>query len=142
VKVEALKQEEKQMPWDNVVIRREYLKKFKKEVDFHHKIAYRFERAYRLGKKDKSKLYNLNIEIINLLSEYSDYVFHDPISLFYCLYFCIYFNNSFIVEFLRTLIEKLPEFDDNSITQKFSLLLHNIDTFGLDRIRKSSDAIN
>ena len=24
---------------------------FKKEVDFHHKVAYRFEKAYRLGKR-------------------------------------------------------------------------------------------
>ena len=28
-----------------------YLGVLKKEVDFHHKIAYRFEKAYRLGKK-------------------------------------------------------------------------------------------
>ena len=32
-------------------IREDYLKKFRKEVDFHHKVAYRFEKAYRLGKK-------------------------------------------------------------------------------------------
>jgi len=28
---------------------------FRKEVDFHHKIAYRFEKAYRLGKKSNAK---------------------------------------------------------------------------------------
>jgi hypothetical protein len=32
-------------------IREEYLQKFRKEVDFHHKVAYRYEKAYRLGKK-------------------------------------------------------------------------------------------
>ena len=32
-------------------IREEYLMKFRKEVDFHHKVAYRYEKAYRLGKK-------------------------------------------------------------------------------------------
>jgi hypothetical protein len=28
-----------------------YMSLFRKEVDFHHKVAYRFEKAYRLGKK-------------------------------------------------------------------------------------------
>jgi len=32
-------------------IKEEYVKKFRKEVDFHHKVAYRYEKAYRLGKK-------------------------------------------------------------------------------------------
>lgn len=32
-------------------IRDEYMMKFRKEVDFHHKVAYRYEKAYRLGKK-------------------------------------------------------------------------------------------
>ncbi len=32
-------------------IRDEYMQKFRKEVDFHHKVAYRYEKAYRLGKK-------------------------------------------------------------------------------------------
>ena len=32
-------------------IKDHYLKVFRKEVDFHHKVAYRFEKAYRLGKK-------------------------------------------------------------------------------------------
>ena len=32
-------------------IKEEYLQKFRKEVDFHHKVAYRFEKAYRLTKK-------------------------------------------------------------------------------------------
>ena len=32
-------------------VKDEYLSKFRKEVDFHHTVAYRFEKAYRLGKK-------------------------------------------------------------------------------------------
>ena len=36
-------------------IRDEYMQKFRKEVDFHHKVAYRFEKAYRLGKKQPHK---------------------------------------------------------------------------------------
>ena len=32
-------------------IRMEYLSKFRKEVDFHHKVFYAFEKTYRLVKK-------------------------------------------------------------------------------------------
>ena len=35
---------------DDGAIREEYMQKFRKEVDFHHKVAYRYEKAYRLGK--------------------------------------------------------------------------------------------
>ena len=37
--------------------------KNKKEVDFHHKIAYRFEKAYRLSKKEQSQKQSLNKDI-------------------------------------------------------------------------------
>ena len=33
------------------VVRRKYRKKFLDEVDFHHKMAFRFEKAYRLNKQ-------------------------------------------------------------------------------------------
>lgn len=95
-----------------------------------------------MGKKDPSKQYNLNIEIIELLSEFSDYIHADPMVLFYCLYFCIYFNNSFIVEFLRTLIEKLPEFSAEEYQSKFSVLLDQIDVNGIERLRQSGESIN
>ena len=41
-------------------IRDEYMLKFRKEVDFHHKVAYRFEKAYRLGKNQSDKKHQLN----------------------------------------------------------------------------------
>jgi hypothetical protein len=41
-------------------IRDEYMQKFRKEVDFHHKVAYRFEKAYRLGKNQSQKKHALN----------------------------------------------------------------------------------
>jgi len=41
-----------------------YLKLFRKEVDFHHKIAYRFEKAYRLGRRQTERNATLNIDII------------------------------------------------------------------------------
>lgn len=34
--------------------------KFKKEVDFHHKVFYAFEKAYRLGRKQQKKKELLN----------------------------------------------------------------------------------
>ena len=47
----------------------EYRKKFMKEVDFHHKVAYRFEKAYRLIKKTPQKKNQLNLEIIEIISD-------------------------------------------------------------------------
>ena len=70
-------------------IKEDYLKKFRKEVDFHHKVAYRFEKAYRLGKKMTVKKAKLNEEIISIISEHDTYIDQDPMALFYCLYFCI-----------------------------------------------------
>jgi len=55
-------------------IKEEYLQKFRKEVDFHHKVAYRFEKGYRLTKKQPSKKKALNMEIIEIISEHGDYI--------------------------------------------------------------------
>jgi hypothetical protein len=41
-------------------VRDDYMNMFRKEVDFHHKVAYRFEKAYRLGKKKSQKRHQLN----------------------------------------------------------------------------------
>lgn len=49
IKVIGMKEDIREKVDDEV--RREYLAKFRKEVDFHHKVAYRFEKSYRLGKK-------------------------------------------------------------------------------------------
>jgi hypothetical protein len=55
-------------------LKADYLKIFRKEVDFHHKVAYRFEKAYRLGKKMSVKKAALNAEIISIISEHDSYV--------------------------------------------------------------------
>ena len=55
-------------------VREECLAKFRKEVDFHHKVAYRYEKAYRLVKKWPEKKQALNFEIIDIISEHSDYI--------------------------------------------------------------------
>ena len=46
----------------------------RKEVDFHHKVAYRFERAYRIVKIHPEKKNQLNLDIVEVISENSDYV--------------------------------------------------------------------
>jgi len=58
----------------DVKIRDEYMDKFRKEVDFHHKVAYRFEKSYRLGKKHAHKKNQLNQEIIDIITDHSDYI--------------------------------------------------------------------
>ena len=58
----------------NQMIRKHYLEVFKKEVDFHHKVAYRFETCYRLGRKHTDKRSTLNLDIIEIISEHSDYI--------------------------------------------------------------------
>lgn len=44
---------------DDKTLREIYIKKFRKEVDFHHKVCYRFEKAYRLGKENNYLSQNL-----------------------------------------------------------------------------------
>lgn len=51
-----------------------YQEQFENEVDFHHRVAYRFEKAYRLSKKNKSRLTTLNLEVIDCISEFSEYI--------------------------------------------------------------------
>jgi hypothetical protein len=107
-----------------------YVNQFKKEVDFHHKIAYRFEKAYRLGKKSGEKKAALNLEIIDCISDLSGYVETDPMTLFYCLFFCIYYNNADLIKMLlRFIIKKVPH------QEKTDKLLEQIDMYGIDRIR-------
>ena len=53
IKVATIKHDMRDQVDENV--RNQYLAKFRKEVDFHHKVAYRYEKAYRLGKKQPQK---------------------------------------------------------------------------------------
>ena len=102
---------------------------FRKEVDFHHKIAYRFEKAYRLGKKMTAKKQELNIDIIDCLAEHSAYMEQDPMAIFYCLFFCIYYNNRDLVEFLKSIIDKMP------VVDKITKLLKFIEENDIEKIR-------
>lgn len=112
------------------------MKLFRKEVDFHHKIAYRFEKAYRLGKKITEKRQSLNLDIIDCLSEHSGYIEQDPMALFYCLFFCVYYKNQDLVEFLRNIIQKMKPM------KKIDKLLEFIDVHGIDKIRLVGEQIN
>jgi hypothetical protein len=124
----SMKQDE-----ENDDIKEHYLRRFRKEVDFHHKIAYRFEKAYRLGKKMTEKKQNLNLDIIDCISEHSGYIEQDPMALFYSLFFCIYYRNEDLVEFLRTLIHKIHNHE------KIDRLLEYIDVNGIERLRTVGD---
>lgn len=130
IKVNAIKEEIADRV-DNK-IKEDYLKRFRAEVDFHHKVAYRFEKAYRLGKKMTNKKKQMNMEIIEIISEHSDYIEQDPMALFYCLYFCIYYKNPDLVEFLRTLISKM---NVKNKPDKIDEILNYIDVNGIDVLR-------
>lgn len=57
-------------------------------------------------------------------------------ALFYCLFFCIYYKNEELVEFLRSLIQKIYRHD------KIDKLLEYIDVNGIERIRTVGEQIN
>lgn len=58
-------------------------------------------------------------------------------ALFYCLYFCVYYNNPDLVEFLRTLINKLQD-----KPERIDQMLEYIDVNGIERIRTIGEVIN
>lgn len=79
------------------------------------------------------------MEIIEIISEHSDYVEYEPMTIFYCLYFCIYYKNSHIVTFLKTLIQKVRLAEQHEM---INLMLQYIDDHGLDRLRTVGENIN
>ena len=54
------------------------------------------------------------------------------------MYFCIYYNNPDIVEFLRTLIQKMSA----KRPEKIDKLLELIDIHGIERLRTIGEQIN
>ena len=114
-----------------------FIKQFRKEVDFHHKVAYFFEKAYRVGKKMPDRRKTLGLEIIGCIGEHSSYIETDHMALFYCLFFCIYYKNHELVEFLRSMIVSMSKSND-----KIDKLLEFIDVNGLEKIRTVGEQIN
>ena len=47
--------------------RKKYQQRLRVDVDIHHKIAYRFEKAYRLRKKVKERGRYFNMEIVECI---------------------------------------------------------------------------
>ena len=113
-----------------------YMQHFSKEVDFHHKVAYRFEKAYRLGKKMPSKKQTLNLEVIDCIGEHSNYIEQDNMSLFYLLFFCIYYNNADMIDFIKNLIRRNPP------VKKIEDLLLYMDTNDIEKIRTVGEQVN
>jgi len=58
-----------------------------------------------LNEKQKK---TLNLEIIHQIGDFNRYIEKDNMSLFYLLFFCIYYRNFGMVDFIRTLIAKMP----------------------------------
>jgi hypothetical protein len=113
-----------------------YKERFKSEVDFHHKLCYRMEKAYRLGKKMPEKRHTLNLEIIDCISDHSSYIEQDHMALFYCLFFCIYFRNQELLNFIRSLIQRIPA------NEKVDKLLEIIDVHGIEKLRLNGETMN
>lgn len=82
---------------------------FQKEVDFHHQIAYAFEKSYRLreNQKPEAVVKAANHEITQLLSSQKWILQLDPLIVFYCLYFSTFYRNEEALAFLKELIQKL-----------------------------------
>jgi len=91
IKVNLLK-DEIQREMDDA-IKKEFLKKFRSEVDFHHRVAFRFEKAYQLCRKQPEKKELLNKEIMDVVTDCSSYLEYEPTGLAYLLFFCILYNN-------------------------------------------------
>lgn len=115
------------------------MKAQRKEVDFHHKIAYRFEKIYRLKKTNPERKKILDLDIIKIINEHSDYLESDPMALFYCLFFCIFYDNSNLVVFLKSLINKLDKSSSLEADGKVSSLIYLIDEHGIERIRERGE---
>ena len=120
-------------------VRAEYLAKFRKEVDFHHKVAYRFEKAYRLARKQPEKRIKANQEIVHIITEHEDYIRQDPMALFYCLYFCIYYNNQPLVDFVHNLYDKLPKEDR---LEEIRDMLEQIEDHTIETLRTVGEQAN
>ena len=82
---------------------------FEKEVDFHHQIAYGFEKSYqfRINQKPQNMVLQANKEIMALLDNQLWILEIDPMILFYCLHFSVYYQNTEMIEFTRKLIDSL-----------------------------------
>lgn len=82
---------------------------FDREVDFHHQIAYAYEKSYRLRENNKPEavVKAANTEITQLIASQKWILQLDPLILFYSLYFSVFYRNEETLTFLKDLIHKL-----------------------------------
>jgi len=92
-----------------------------------------------MSKTRPEKRSQMNQEILAIISDHSEYIYHDPMTLFYCLYFCIFYNNPEIIVILRTLIGKIEE---THLPKKVYQLLGYIDINGIERLRRKGDDLS
>jgi len=77
------------------------------------------------------------LDIIEVISDHSEFIEEDYMALFFCLYFCIYYNNPEMVVFLKTLIKKM-----RIENQDIDYLLEQIELNGVQRLRTVGEQLN
>ena len=77
------------------------------------------------------------MDIIEVISDHSEFIEEDYMALFFCLYFCIYYNNPEMVVFLKTLIKKM-----RIENQDIDYLLEQIELNGVQRLRTVGEQLN
>ena len=110
-------------------------------MDVHHKIAYTFERSYKIGRRFPDKIDGWNMEIICILSEHSDYIYSDPEVLFFAAFFCVFYNNQFLLNFLKSLIERI-RINRQATKQRLDAFLELVDHYGIEFTRKIGEQVN
>lgn len=81
---------------------------FDKEVDFHHQIAYRFEKAarFKANKKPAAIINAANSEIIKLIDSGSWIIDIDPMIIFYSIYFSVFYQNTELFTYLDSYVKR------------------------------------
>lgn len=80
---------------------------FEKEVDFHHQIAYRFEKSWKIKINNglESIIEQADNDIKELLENQLWILEIDPMILFYCLHFSVYYQNHEMCEWTEQMIK-------------------------------------
>jgi hypothetical protein len=81
---------------------------FDKEVDFHHQIAYSFEKAarFKANNKPEAIVHAANKEIMKLIETQSWIIDIDPMIIFYSFYFSVFYQNYPLLEYLQKYVIK------------------------------------
>ena len=79
---------------------------------------------------------------MHLVDEHSDYIQHDPLSLFYLVFFCVFFKNMEIYRFLKMLIFKMGTIRDKTASGQVNTIIDMIDQYGFEMLRQVGEKPN